>query len=343
MQTSSLSDLKNYAETITKSVKFYRVLVLTGELGSGKTTLARFLGQILGSSEALTSPTFALNHRHPLANGKTLWHWDLYRLGSKLEIESLGFFEEIADKNSLHIIEWPEKILMHLPRPFLEIHCQTNLDDSHSFTEILHETRLPSQTEIKKLWDKYEVSPSILKHCTQVARVGFTLAQKMYARGIEVDAELVKTAGLLHDLLRPLDFDYSKEINQTKIALCKKLKKQFGEIGHEQACRNLLIKLGYPKLAHTIGEHEFNLPKKPEHLPLTIEGKVLNYADKCVKHAEIVSLAERFRDGRIRNAHLLDPDIDLLEKYYFQLEKEICQLAGIKPEEIATLVSVLDF
>lgn len=343
MLTKSLADTKNYAEIISSSVKNYRIVILTGDLGSGKTTLAQAIGEALGCDEQLTSPTFALSHRHTLPNKKILWHWDLYRLGSKMEIEGLGFFDEIQNKNSLHLIEWPEKVHMHLPRPFLEIHCQTNADDSHEFTEILHESPLPSPDEIEKLWDKYELPKNIRKHCKQVSRVGFAIAKKMYERGMEVDGEVVKISGLLHDLLRPLDFDCPREDNQDKISLCQKLKNEFGDLGHEEACEKLLKKMGYEKLAHTVGEHRFEIPKIPERLPMTLEGKLLNYADKRVKHAEIVSLEERFRDGRIRNAHLLDPDIDLLEGYYFQLEKEICALAGIKPEEIARLVSVLDF
>lgn len=95
------------------------VLFLQGDLGSGKTTLARGLLRALGVRAAVRSPTYTLIELYPL-DGLTVVHADLYRLQDPGELEGLGL-REWAQPHHLWLIEWPERGSGHLPAPDLRL------------------------------------------------------------------------------------------------------------------------------------------------------------------------------------------------------------------------------
>ncbi|WP_295910710.1 tRNA (adenosine(37)-N6)-threonylcarbamoyltransferase complex ATPase subunit type 1 TsaE [uncultured Xanthomonas sp.] len=78
---------------------------LHGDLGAGKSTLARALLRALGVQGAIRSPTYTLVERYPLADGEA-WHLDLYRIGVAGELDFLGLDECGA---TLWLVEWPER------------------------------------------------------------------------------------------------------------------------------------------------------------------------------------------------------------------------------------------
>lgn len=88
------------------------VLYLHGDLGAGKSTLARAMLRALGVTGAIRSPTYTLVERYPLATGGEAWHLDLYRIGDGAELEYLGLD---SDDAVLWLIEWPERGGGHLP------------------------------------------------------------------------------------------------------------------------------------------------------------------------------------------------------------------------------------
>jgi len=94
------------------------VIVLTGELGAGKTTFTRGLGEGLGVRGAVTSPTFVLARTHPsLVGGPPLVHVDAYRLASALELDDL----DIDFVNSIVVVEWGRGLVEELTESFLSI------------------------------------------------------------------------------------------------------------------------------------------------------------------------------------------------------------------------------
>ncbi len=93
------------------------VVALVGDLGAGKTTLARgLIRHLAGPQTDVPSPTFTLVQTYP-AN-PPVWHFDLYRLASASEARELGL-EEAVD--GLALIEWPERLGADLPMSRLEV------------------------------------------------------------------------------------------------------------------------------------------------------------------------------------------------------------------------------
>lgn len=87
---------------------------LQGPLGAGKSVLARSIGQGLGVSQPMPSPSFNLLFRYPARMGIQVVHMDLYRLESPDELWELGW-EELGQDHEIVIVEWPERAGPHLP------------------------------------------------------------------------------------------------------------------------------------------------------------------------------------------------------------------------------------
>ena len=104
------------------------ILLLSGPLGAGKTSLVQGLAEGLGISEAITSPTFALAQHYPQGEPK-LVHLDLYRLEQPASADELFLQEEeeARSNGALMAVEWPERLGLDLPEAWrLELHHQDN-------------------------------------------------------------------------------------------------------------------------------------------------------------------------------------------------------------------------
>jgi len=99
------------------------LILLSGELGAGKTTLAKGLIAGFGAAreEDVTSPTFTLVH--VFRNRVTVYHVDLYRIASVRDFETIGL-EDVFAEPAVVIVEWPEKFTLRVDWPVLRIHLE---------------------------------------------------------------------------------------------------------------------------------------------------------------------------------------------------------------------------
>jgi len=112
------------AQNLKQLISTYRVITLSGPLGAGKTTLAKTLLAALGIQEVTTSPTFTYVNSYKTAEGKTIHHFDVYRINDGDHFCQLGFDEFLYDEESLVVLEWPEHIQEILPTRY----CSVTLD-----------------------------------------------------------------------------------------------------------------------------------------------------------------------------------------------------------------------
>jgi tRNA threonylcarbamoyladenosine biosynthesis protein TsaE len=111
------------------------VIALSGELGAGKTRLARgLIGALAGAAEEVPSPTFTLVQSYETPKG-TLWHFDLYRLTRPEEAYELGIEEAFA--GGIAVIEWPERLGALLPADRLEIALGFGREPTHRTARLL--------------------------------------------------------------------------------------------------------------------------------------------------------------------------------------------------------------
>lgn len=111
-------DMNELGQEIGRSLRAGDVLVLTGPLGAGKTTLTRGIGEGLGVRGPVTSPTFVLARTHPsVTGGPPLVHVDAYRLASALELDDL----DIDFAHSAVVVEWGAGMLEGVTESWLEV------------------------------------------------------------------------------------------------------------------------------------------------------------------------------------------------------------------------------
>jgi tRNA threonylcarbamoyladenosine biosynthesis protein TsaE len=106
-------------ERLARALPAHGVVLLTGNLGSGKTTLAKGIVSGLGAApaEEVSSPTFTLIHEY--GNGR-VYHVDLYRLEEPRELATLGL-DELFERDAMVLIEWGERFRRFLPAQRTEI------------------------------------------------------------------------------------------------------------------------------------------------------------------------------------------------------------------------------
>ncbi len=129
--TRSEEETISLGENLAGRLPSRAVVLLIGNLGAGKTTLAKGIVKGLGAAriEDVSSPTFTLIHEY----GPKVYHIDLYRLDEEREVETLGL-EEIFEKDAVVLIEWGERFPRLMPPESLEIRLEQAAGDARQIT-----------------------------------------------------------------------------------------------------------------------------------------------------------------------------------------------------------------
>ncbi|KUO12066.1 tRNA (adenosine(37)-N6)-threonylcarbamoyltransferase complex ATPase subunit type 1 TsaE [Streptomyces sp. DSM 15324] len=138
LTVTSPEQMRELGRRLAKLLRAGDLAMLSGELGAGKTTLTRGLGEGLGVRGAVTSPTFVIARVHPsLGDGPPLVHVDAYRLGGGLdEMEDLDL--DVSLPESVIVVEWGEGKVEELTDERLQVRIHRAVGDTTD--EVRHVT-----------------------------------------------------------------------------------------------------------------------------------------------------------------------------------------------------------
>lgn len=286
-------------------------IFLRGPLGAGKTTFLQGFAQALGITEPLVSPTYALEQRYPLRAFGEFLHIDLYRLSPR-DAEKLIAGSE--DHRGVRCIEWAERLGEREHDESITVTLEDEEGkEGRSLTVQFGDIALPSRGQIEAWREDVCLPLLIRKHCDAVASAAVRLGEALLKRGQIVRLEALRAAAQTHDLLRFVDFHRGTahaehDIHPEHVQRWAALKAQYPDLRHEAAAAQFLTGQGYPELGDIVRVHGLTLADSSR---VTIEQKLLYYADKRVKLDDVVSLEERLRDFTerySRNGRLQESD-----------------------------------
>lgn len=135
--SKSPEETERFAQSFAQTLKPGSVIALYGGLGRGKTAFVRGLAKGLRSSDAVSSPTFALVHEYD--GDLPIFHFDMYRIQTLDDLYSTGFFDYL-EMNGVVIIEWSENISDYLPSDVIEIHIDLTENENERRLTIYDES-----------------------------------------------------------------------------------------------------------------------------------------------------------------------------------------------------------
>jgi tRNA threonylcarbamoyladenosine biosynthesis protein TsaE len=124
---TSLNNLPEVAQKICSYYPTQKIFCFIGKMGAGKTTLIKEICLLLGVAENSSSPTYSIVNEYLDGKGKTIYHFDLFRIKNNKELFDIGFDEYLFSGN-LCLIEWPQIAIKHIDE-FLEISLE-KIDDT---------------------------------------------------------------------------------------------------------------------------------------------------------------------------------------------------------------------
>jgi tRNA threonylcarbamoyladenosine biosynthesis protein TsaE len=113
-------ELQSVATEIVGNLEAVKVWLFHGDLGSGKTTLIKVIGEQLGVKDAMSSPSFSVVNEYHAKRYDRIYHFDFYRIKTEVEAFDIGV-EEYFYSGYPCFIEWPERVPSLVPATYGEV------------------------------------------------------------------------------------------------------------------------------------------------------------------------------------------------------------------------------
>lgn len=359
--TSSQEETIELAERFAKTLRLGDNVLLLGDLGAGKTQFAKGVAKGLGIKKTIKSPTFTYVNEFPISKFQfpnksqiknlkskiSFYHYDLYRLeaGEDLgsHLMSLGFQETIEDPKAINAVEWADR-LGGKPHSYIDVAIEPYEGDQRAIKISYHRDTQVSADLIEDYYEEWQTPLHVRDHCKQVANMAMQISEAYIEKGELIDVHLLYVSCMLHDMCRVCDFKildrdaFAESISEEKWEQWEKLRENCQGQHHADVAFDQLSERGYTDTAEAIRLHKSTcIVTEPKSFD-TLEKKITYYADKRVKHTEIVDLAERFRDGRERYGESNDEEAQQffleVEEKTAKLEKKLFKSLDIKPGDI---------
>ncbi len=181
--------------------------------------------------------------------------------------------------------------------------------------------KIPTTKECFKLIREMEMMDHIIDHSIMVSNVSLFLCEALKKHFPDLNAELVTSAALLHDITKTRSFT-TNEI-------------------HSETGGEMLTQMGYPEVGDIIRQHVL-LDIYETRAPVTVE-EIVNYSDKRVLHDQVVSLNKRLEYIKVRYADIKEfqKRLNLMWKKSIDLEKKIFRPLDIDPDELSDNVAFI--
>ena len=126
-----INDLDRAAKEFLDKIGDHTLVAFFAPMGSGKTTFTTAICKVLGVTDPVGSPTFAIVNEYLRADGDSMYHFDFYRIDDLSEALEIGLYDYL-DSGCLCLMEWPENIEALLPEETLKVYFTINPDQSRT-------------------------------------------------------------------------------------------------------------------------------------------------------------------------------------------------------------------
>ena len=130
--TFSLPEIDFAARTFVDEMGDRRLFAFYGPMGAGKTTFIKAICEALGSTDIVTSPTFAIINEYNTRSGLPIYHFDFYRIKRLEEVYDIGYESYFYGSDGICLMEWPELIEPLLPPDTVRVTLAVQPDGTRS-------------------------------------------------------------------------------------------------------------------------------------------------------------------------------------------------------------------
>ena len=121
----NIGNLDQVSKEIWEEIKDFKIILLEGEMGVGKTTLTSSILRFLGVKDQINSPTYSIVNEYLHPNGQVFYHFDFYRIKNIQEAIDIGT-EDYLYSGNVCFIEWAEKIEQLIPDNFIKLNIKND-------------------------------------------------------------------------------------------------------------------------------------------------------------------------------------------------------------------------